>query len=214
MTVVVFGASGKVGRLVVPALVDAGSTVRAVVRRDDAAAEAAAAGAQPVLFDLEDASAAASAVVAGADAVVWVAGANIATGNDHSDRVDRDANLRLIEAAVTAGVPRWIQTSSLYADRIDQAPPVLAHFLGNKVQADDALRATSIDWTVVRPAGISDAEGTGRVTVMAEGMGYGMIPRVDVAATLAALVTGGLAARRSFDLAGGDTAIADALATL
>jgi hypothetical protein len=153
-------------------------------------------------------------VLAGADAAVWVAGANVATGPEHSDRVDRDANLRVVAAAEAAGIRHWVQVSSLYADRIDQAPPMLHHFLGNKVQADDAVRATSMTWNVVRASGLTGDDATGLVTAMHEGMGYGQLPRADLAAALTVLITDNPVPNVSFDLTGGGLPIAQALAEL
>jgi uncharacterized protein YbjT (DUF2867 family) len=214
MQVTVLGASGKVGRLLVPSLVEAGHDVVGVVRRTEAADEVAAAGARPVLLDLEDETADPAAALSGSDVVVWVAGANIATGQEHSDRVDRDANLRIIAAAAAAGIPRWIQVSSLYADRIEAAPPMLQAFLRNKAVADEALVASDLDWSIVRAAGIADAEATGGFTAVREGMGYGQIHRPDLAAALTYMVSEGAASRRAFDLAGGTAPIGEALAAL
>jgi uncharacterized protein YbjT (DUF2867 family) len=214
MQVTVLGASGKVGRLLVPSLVAAGHDVVGVVRRTDAADEVAAAGGRPVLLELEDETADATAALSGSDVVVWVAGANITTGQEHSDRVDRDANLRIIAAAAAAGIPRWIQVSSLYADRIEAAPPMLQAFLRNKAVADEALVASDLDWSIVRAAGIADAEATGGFTAVLEGMGYGQIPRPDLAAALTHMVSEGAGSRRAFDLAGGTTPIDEALAAL
>jgi uncharacterized protein YbjT (DUF2867 family) len=207
MRVMVIGASGKVGQLLVPDLVAAGHESIGVVRREDAAAEVEQAGATPLLADLEADLSPVVDAFGRVDAVVWVAGANVATGPEHSDRIDRDANLALIEEAQGAGGPRWVQVSSLYADRIDAAPPVLHHFLGNKAQADGALANSSLDWTVVRAAGLTGDESTGRISVLSEGMGYGQIPRADLSAVLVHLVTTGQASRHAFDLASGDTPI-------
>jgi uncharacterized protein YbjT (DUF2867 family) len=214
MSVAVIGASGKVGQLLVPALVAAGSEVTGVVRRPEAAEAVTAAGGRPVLIDLEDAGADLAGALEGADVVVWVAGANVATGQDHSDRVDRDANLRAIQAAQGAGVARWVQVSSLYADRIDAAPPVLQPFLRNKAVADDALTRSAMDWTIVRAAGITDGEATGQFAAATSGMGYAQIIRADLAAALADIATQSLAPRRAFDLSNGDSPLSDALAAL
>jgi uncharacterized protein YbjT (DUF2867 family) len=210
MRVLVLGASGKVGRLLVPDLVHAGHEVTGVVRRPEAADEVAAAGARPLIADLEADREPIAKAMSGVDAVVWVAGANVATGPEHSDRVDREANVALIEQAQRSGPRRWIQVSSLYADRIPEAPPVLHHFLGNKAKADEALVASDLDYAVVRAAGLTADPGTGLVTVMSQGMGYGQIPRADLSATLVHLVSSGQATRQAFDLASGVVPIDEA----
>jgi uncharacterized protein YbjT (DUF2867 family) len=214
MNIAVIGASGKVGQLLVPELVGAGAAVTGVVRRQDAADAVTTAGARPALVDLEDPGADLAGALAGADVVVWVAGANVATGQDHSDRVDRDANLRAIKSATDAGVSRWVQVSSLYADRIDAAPPVLQPFLRNKAVADEALATSDLEWTIVRAAGITDGDATGTFSAVSSGMGYAQIIRADLAAALMAIATRSLAPRRAFDLSNGDQPLTDALTAL
>lgn len=214
MKVVVFGASGKVGQLLVPSLVAAGHEVVGVVRREDAAEQVRASGATAALVDLEGPAEPLADVLQGADAAAWVAGANVATGHEHSDLVDRDANIRAIAMADAAGVRRWVQVSSLYADRIDQAPEVLQHFLGNKVQADDAVRASSMRWSVVRAAGLIGDDPTGLVTAMPEGMGYATLTRADLSASITALISDDIGVDRSFDLSAGETPIVEALGAL
>jgi len=214
MRVVVFGAGGKVGRRLVPQLVEAGHDVVGVIHREASAEAVSSAGATPVVVDLEGGIEAVREVLEGANAAVWSAGADIGTGPEHSDRLDRDGCLRAIAAAEQAGVGRWVQISSLYADRIDIAPPVLAHFLGNKATADDAARASTMQWTVVRPGGLTDDEPTGSVSIMAEGMGHGRIARADVASVITAALTDGLAINTSFDLAEGTDSVDEGLRAL
>jgi uncharacterized protein YbjT (DUF2867 family) len=214
MKVIVLGASGKVGQLAVPAFTAAGHDVVGVIRRDEARAAVEAAGATAALVDLEGPIEPLTDVLAGADAVVWLAGANVATGHEHSDRVDRDANLRAIDAAKTAGVDRWIQVSSMFADRIDQAPPVLTHFLGNKALADQALADSDLNWSVVRAAGLTEDAPTGRITAMRKDMPYASLSRSNLASSIVSLVEHGTASRVAFDLGNGDTDIDAALAAL
>lgn len=214
MRVVVFGAGGKVGRLLVPQLVEAGHEVVGVIHREASGPGVEASGGTPVVVDLEGDVAAVREVLTGADAAVWSAGADTSTGTDHSDRLDRDGAQRAIAAGAELGVGRWIQISSLYADRIDSAPPVLQHFLGNKAAADDAARASAMTATVVRPGGLTDDEGTGLVSIQAEGMGHGMVTRADVASVIAAALTNDVARDMSFDLATGTTTIDEALRAL
>jgi uncharacterized protein YbjT (DUF2867 family) len=211
--VTVFGATGQLGKVTVPALVAAGHDVRAVVRRDDQVTEVAAQGATGVLLDLEDAAADFAALYDGTDAVVWIAGANVMTGADHSDRVDREGALRAIAAAKAAGVDRWLQVSSMFANRWEQGPEVLHHFLQNKAAADDAVVASGLTWTVLRPGGLANDEPTGKIEV-ADELGWGRITRPDVAAVIVELLGSGRAKNRAFDLGNGGTPIAEALATL
>lgn len=218
MRVVVFGASGGVGSRVVDRLVAAGADVVGVVRRPDAADAVVAAGAQPVVLDILGGDA--RPVLEGADAVVWALGARFATdGPDGAVRIDGDAAQRVIAAAIETPVPRWVQVSSLLADRPEQGPPFLGPFLAAKGAADAALLASGLDVTVLRPSGLTDEPGVGTVQAAEhlEPEDWGgdrspMVSRDDVAAIAVACVLDGLGSRRALDIVGGTTPIHDALA--
>ena len=136
MKVFVTGATGVVGRRLVPLLVRAGHEVTAVARTPEKAAALQKAGARPAAVDLFDADGVRRAV-AGHDAVV-----NMATHIPRSftrmmlpgawrenDRIRREASAILVEAAMAGGVPRLIQESfaPMYPDCgdewIDEAVP-------------------------------------------------------------------------------------------
>ena len=86
-------------------------------------------------------------------------------------------------------------------------------YLRAKSEADAAVRASSLDWTVVRPGSLTDEPPTGLVAV-GERLPVGSISRADVAATIAAVLTSGAASRTQFELTAGDDPIAAALTTL
>ena len=73
------------------------------------------------------------------------------------------------------------------------------------------MRSRDLDWTIVRPGGLTNDPGTGRV-LAGPTVPRGRIPRADVAATIAALLTTGAASRTQFELVSGDDPIDDALA--
>ncbi len=90
---------------------------------------------------------------------------------------------------------------------------VFGEYLRAKADADAALRASGLDYTVVRPGGLTDAPGTGLVSV-GERLDRGEIPRADVAALLAAVLVTPNTIGKSFDLVSGATPIADAVASV
>ena len=215
MKVTVFGATGQLGRVLVPQLVAAGHDVVAVVRKDEQLSAVAAQGATGVLGDLEGGvHGGLGAAFAGTEAVVWVAGANITTGHDHSDRVDRDGATRAIEDAAASGVNRWIQVSSMFANRWEAGPEVLHHFLKNKHTADETLKASGMGWTILRPGHLTNDEPTGKART-ADELAFGAISRSDVAAFVVELLATGRGLGQEFDLAGDDSStIQDAVAAL
>jgi uncharacterized protein YbjT (DUF2867 family) len=107
--------------------------------------------------------------------------------------------------------------SSLRADDPESGPPLLLPFLRAKAVSDDAVRDSGLDWTVLRPSGLTDEPGTGRVQA-AEHLTFAARPpslaRDDLAAVVVAALTQHHTVGRSFDLTGGDTPIAAALAAL
>ncbi len=122
------GATGVVGRSLVPRLVAAGHDVRAVCRRDDAAAALAAAGAEPVRVDLFDPDAVMDAVV-GSEAVLHLA-TNVPPlrkavrpkGWAMHDRLRVDATRNLVAAAIASGASHFVKESVtfVYADAGDE----------------------------------------------------------------------------------------------
>ena len=83
-----------------------------------------------------------------------------------------------------------------------------------KLEADEALAASGLDYTIVRPGRLTDDPGTGLIEVAVALERGGEIPRDDVAATLAACLDADNTIGKSFDLLGGETPIAGALAAL
>jgi uncharacterized protein YbjT (DUF2867 family) len=112
------------------------------------------------------------------------------------------------------GVRRYVMISSIGADRPDAADESMRPYLRAKAEADDYVRASGLDYTIVRPGSLTDEPGTGRVRVSVEMGNRGPVPRDDVAAVLAEVLTTRVAIDATFELFTGDTPIPEALATL
>jgi len=214
MDVVVVGGHGKIGLRLARLLTGAGHTVRSVVRNPDHAPDVEAAGGRPALVDIEgpDAVAGLTEAAEGADAVVFAAGAGPGSGAERKQTVDLGGAVALIAAARTVGIDRYVMVSSIGADRPEEGRGPMRAYLQAKADADAALRASDLAWTVVRPVSLTDEPGTGRVTVAEHLDHRGTVPRDDVAAVLAALLVDGSAVGRVLEVASGDAAVADALA--
>jgi len=143
-----------------------------------------------VVIDLENTTAAAlSEHLTGADAVLFAAGAGPGSTVERKDSVDRAAAALLADAAALAGVRRYVLVSAIGADAGPQPDhdPVFAAYISAKKAADDDLRTRDLDWTVVRPGALTDASGSGHVT-LATRVGRGSVSREDVAAVLVAVL--------------------------
>jgi uncharacterized protein YbjT (DUF2867 family) len=216
MRTVIAGGHGQIALRLSRILRARGDEPVGLIRRAEHAAEVRAAGAEPILLDLEAASGADEVAEAlkGSDAVVFAAGAGPGSSAERKDVVDRGAAVLLADAAEAAGVRRYVMISSMGADADSQfeGDPIFRAYLRAKGAADDDLRARSgLDWTVLRPGSLRNDPGTGRV-LLAERTGRGAIPRDDVAAVLAELLANAGTAGLTLELIGGVTPIPEAIA--
>jgi nucleoside-diphosphate-sugar epimerase len=214
-TVAIAGGHGKIAMLLGRALAERGDTARGLIRNPDQEGDLRAAGIEPVLCDLESGGDVAAAV-RGADAVVFAAGAGPGSGAERKSTMDLGGALKLIEAAKAEGISRYLMVSAMGAEDVpaagtDGGDEVFSVYLRAKADADAALRASGLDYTVVRPGGLTDDPGTGLVTI-AERLDRGQVPRADVAAVLVACLDTASTIGQSFDLLAGTTPIPDALA--
>jgi uncharacterized protein YbjT (DUF2867 family) len=164
--VAIVGGHGKIARLLIPLLVDAGHHPVALVRNLDYTAELERLGAEVGILDIEqdDAGAFASAVAA-AGVVVFAAGGGPDGRIDRKRTVDLGGALKSIAGAQSAGVSRIVQISAIGVDQpLDPgADAVWTAYVEAKRDADTALRESDLDWTIIRPGGLTDDEPTGYV---------------------------------------------------
>lgn len=213
MEVVVAGGHGKVAMDLHPLLRERGDSVRALIRNPDHADDVRQAGAEPVFCDLE-ADEDVAAKVGSADAIVFAAGAGPGSGTERKRTMDLGGAVKLIDAAHPNDIHRYVMVSSMGAD---SPPPeggdVFGEYLHAKAEADKALAASGLDYTITRPGGLTDDPGTGLVTV-GSSVERGSIPRADVAAVLAAALHADGTIGKTFELVSGQTPIDEALASL
>ncbi len=215
MRIVIAGGHGTIALLLSRQLADAGHEPVGIIRNPAQADDLRTAGATPLVLDLEHSTVdEVAASLAGADAAVFAAGAGPDSGADRKLTLDRDGAILLADAAVRAGVRRLVVISAMAADGFDAASDdVFQVYLRAKSEADAAVRHRDLDWTIVRPGGLTDAEPTGLVTV-GETVARGSIPRADVAAVVVALLTGNLGVRSQFEITSGLTPLAEAISAL
>ena len=213
MDVVIAGGHGSVALRLARLLHGRGDHVRSLIRNPAHGADIEAAGGEPVMCDLEvaDDDAVAEAV-AGADAVVFAAGAGPGSGPERKWTVDYGGAVKLIAAAKAAGADRYVMVSSRGADPEAPGDDTFAVYLRAKGKADAELQSSGLAYTIVRPGGLTDEPGTGRVSV-AERDPAGSISRDDVAAVLAQTVHEPALAGQTFGVVAGDTPIEQALAS-
>lgn len=212
---VIVGGHGKIALLLEKLLSERGEEVVAVIRNPDHADDVAAAGAEAAVLDVESASVEElTSVFEDADAVVFAAGAGAGSGVARKRTVDYGGSVKSAAAASLAGVRRFVQVSAIGVD--DDPDPtsddVWSAYVLAKREADDALRGTQLDWTIIRPGRLTDEAPTDRVNI-GFAVAHGAIPRADVAAVIAEVLTVPESIGHAFDLVAGDVAIADAVRT-
>ncbi|TDC46108.1 NAD-dependent dehydratase [Actinomadura sp. KC345] len=218
MDIVIAGGHGKIALRLSRLLAARGDAVLSIIRDPGQAGDVRDTGAEPVVADLESAGTAEVAGrLSGTDAVVFAAGAGPGSGAARKDTVDRAASVLMADAAERAGVRGFVQISAMGAGE----PPapgrgeVWEAYIRAKGEAEDDLRRRdALDWLILRPGRLTDDPATGRVTLAEPPIGHGAVTRDDVAAVIAALLDAGDVRRRTLDLLGGDTPVAEAVAAL
>lgn len=148
--ILVVGATGHLGGLIVRSLLDHGKSVRILVRTGSSYEHLVAAGAQPVAGDLKDEESL-SACCTGVEAIVSTANSALREGDDTVESVDRQGNRSLIEAATAAGVGHFVFTSVLGASPDNPVP-----FIRAKGETEERLRDSGMSWTVLQPDAYMD----------------------------------------------------------
>ena len=130
------------------------------------------------------------------------------------EAVDDRGAVKLLEAAEAQGVARFVMISSLGTNYAERMPEMLKPYLEAKHNAEQALGASTLVYTIVKPGGLTDAAGTGKVMLAPTLNQSGRIARADVATVVVEALLADLAVKTSFEVVSGDTPIAKALATL
>lgn len=201
MKVHVTGGSGFLGGHVIPLLVGQGHDVTALARSDDAAAAVAELGAVPIEGDLDD-PASVTQAFRDADAEVL---ANLASlGFGHAPAI--------VDAAEAAGIGRavFVSTTAIHTRLDASSKPV-------RVAAEERIRASALDWTILRPTMIYGAPGdrnmwrllqlTARspaVPVPGHGHLHQPVHVADLAAAVVGALVSDVAIGHTYDIAGPD----------
>ncbi|WP_150461955.1 SDR family oxidoreductase [Nesterenkonia ebinurensis] len=222
--VIIVGGHGKIALLAAPRLVDAGLRVESLIRNPDHADAVAVTGAVPRLLDIEQADLSSLAeAFAGAWAVVFSAGAG--GGNPaRTKAVDHQAAVRTMDAAAQAGAQRYVMVSYSRSEvDINTLDPQSSFYpyAEAKHHADNYLRATELDYTILGPGKLTAEPATGKIiTTDAEGaVGASSqggptateTSRENVAEVIRHVLVEGAAVRQTVNFFDGDTPISDAI---
>lgn len=215
MRIVIAGGHGQIARQLGRLVTQDGHEVVGLIRKAEHVPDLEADGVGWQQLDLEDTSVdQLTEVVRGADAVVFAAGGGADGNAARKETVDKGAAIMLADAAVAAGVRRYVMISSMGQDAIDEdSDDVFQVYLRAKRDADDHVRAQeALDWTVVQPGKLTDDVPTGTVAV--GDLDHGSVTRGDVAHVLAEVLTSEHTIGCTFAVTGGDQPVAEAVRKL
>ena len=214
MRVAIAGGHGQIALHLTRLLHARGDDVISLIRNPAHADDVRDAGGEPVVCDLESATVDEVAdAIRGADAAVFAAGAGPGSGAERKLTVDRDGAIKLLAAAVAVNAPRYVIVSAVGAENPPDGDEVFQVYLRAKAEADAAVRGSDRRWTVVRPGGLTDDPGTGRVLLTTDPF-RGEVTREDVAAVVAAVLGEYPSIGKIFYVNGGEDPIDQALAAI
>ncbi|MBD1262161.1 SDR family oxidoreductase [Maribacter polysiphoniae] len=202
--VLIAGANGTTGRIIIDIL-QKSDTYKpvAMVRKQKQKEHFESENVTTVLADLgEDLS----QVVAQINKIIFAAGSK----GKNVVGVDQEGAKRLIDAAKQAGIEKFVMLSSMGADNPSQNKELEA-YLKAKQNADEHLRASRLDYSIVRPGQLTNEDGMGRIELGSKLNKSGSISRVDVAKTLVEVLDSGVMQNQTFELLEGETTIEKAV---
>ena len=213
MKVLVVGANGQIGKHLVSFIQKSDDLqAKAMIRKEEQASYFKELGADTAIVDLEGEIDDIAEAAKDVDAVVFTAGSGPKTGKDKTIMVDLDGAVKTIEATKKAGVKRFVMVSSFDTTRkaIQEAPESFAPYVAAKHYADEWLKDTDLDYTIVHPGGLTNDEATGKVTVGMSGE-LGQVPREDVAQTIFATLKNDSTIGKEFQVISGETPVEEAV---
>ena len=205
--ILVAGANGTTGRIIINLLVKS-ETYRpiAMVRKQDQKDYFEKNNVSTIVADLEEDL---SYAVKNVHKVIFAGGSK----GKNVLGVDQEGAKRLTDAAKDAGVEKFVMLSAMGADNPSRNKDLQA-YLEAKKNADDYLRASGLDYSIVRPGHLTNEEGSGKIQLKKRFENPGKISRADVAKTLVDVLEDGVMQNQFFEIITGDTPIEKAVRTV
>ena len=216
MKVLIVGANGQVGKHLVSFIQNHQDLeAKVMIRKEEQASYFKELGAETVVADLEGDIPAIAKAAEGVDAIVFAAGSGPNTGPDKTILVDLDGAVKTIEAAKKAGVKRYVMISSYDTTReaIQSASSSFAPYVAAKHYADEWLRDTDLDYTIIHPGALTNDDGTGKVNAATK-VERNEIPREDVARVIVACLENDETIGKEFQVVKGDVEVKEAVDSL
>ena len=212
VNVVIVGGHGKIALRLAKLLAERGDSPRGIIRATEQAKDLEEIGAEPIVLDIENVDDITDAL-AGADAAVFAAGAGPGSGPARKRTVDYGGAVKLVDACRSREIRRYLMVSAISSNRPETWSDQMRPYQEAKSEADKYLVDSGLEYTILRPGGLTDDPGTGQIQV-GDRLDYGKVTRDDVAAVLAECLTADHTIGKAFDLLNDGTPIAEALRSL
>lgn len=202
--ILVAGANGTTGRIIIELLKDS-NVYRpiAMIRKEDQKDRFEKENVLVVIADLEQNL---NHAVINIDKVIFAAGSK----GKNVIGVDQEGAIRLIDAAKNAGVQKFVMLSTMGADD-PSISDTLEDYLRAKQNADNYLKTSGLNYTIIRPGTLTDKDGTGKIQLKEKIENHGSITRADVAQTLVKALEDSIRHNEVFEILAGETLIENAL---
>lgn len=216
MKTLIVGANGQIGKHLVSLIQDSDTVkAKAMIRKQEQAEHFEKIGAETVLVDLEGSVDDIAKAAEDVDAIVFTAGSGPKTGPDKTMMIDLDGAVKTMQAAEKAKVKRFIMISSYDTTRkaIQDADEKFAPYVVAKHYADEWLRSTDLDYTMIHPGALTNDKGTGKVEA-ATTVEPKEVPREDIAQVIFACLNNDATIGKEFQVIAGSTPVTEAIEKL
>ncbi|MFP8487951.1 NAD(P)H-binding protein [Gracilimonas sp. Q87] len=161
MKILIIGANGQIGTRLAHQLNDSEHDPVAMIRKEKQQEKFKKEGIPTVLADLEEDISHAFKDIEG---VVFTAGSGADTPKSQTKVIDEEGAKKAIDEAIDAEVNRFVMVSALKANRDPKNwSDSMQHYYEAKSNADEYLRNSGLNYTVLMPGRLTNEEGTGRV---------------------------------------------------
>ncbi len=213
--VLIIGAHGSIGQLLSKKLAEADNyKPTAFIRKESQKQTFEKMDVPTLVGNLEDSVDKLKEQFKGFDCVVFAAGSGGSTGPEKTLAIDLDGAVRSMEASEGADISRYIMVSASHSDDRDfwdKAEGMKPYYIA-KHYADEMLRHSNLDYTILRPVMLTDDEGSGKIMASfnPEEMNK-KISREDVASVIMKVMEMPHSVGQTIELSSGDLALEDAL---
>ena len=210
MNILIIGANGKVGQLLIKHLINDGYSVRAMVRQQEQTDNIKSLGAEAFLGDLENDF---SAAYNNIDVVVFTAGSGSHTGPEKTIDIDQNAAMKSIDIAKDKQIKLFIMVSAQGA-RAPEAPSKIQHYFMAKSVADQYLLKSGLSYIIFRPGRLTDEPANNKSRINQHIESKGTTSRENLAYAISKSITIKETFNKTIEILDGPSSIVDGLKSI